>query len=125
IAIAIAIARAIAIAIARVYTKKLSYLFFHTSTSSMDFIASSVQGIISITPKIEIIGTANVNLQSLGRFVPSTANWLIDAAPYQHHNLRQSVNVTSLPFFSFNVPKNTPALSARIITFFPIIILYI
>ena len=76
-------------------------------------------------PKTEIIGTANVNLQSLGRFVPSTANWLIDAAPYQHHNLRQSVNVTSLPFFSFNVPKNTPALSARIITFFPIIILYI
>ena len=86
---------------ARVYTKKLSYLFFHTATSSMDFIASSVQGIISITPKIEIIGTTNVNLQSLGLFVPSTANWLIDAAPYQHHNLRQSVNVTSLPFFFF------------------------
>ncbi len=79
----------------------------------MDLTASSVQGIISITPKIEIIGTANVNLQSLGRFVPSTANWLIDAAPYQHHNLRQSVNVTSLPFFSFNVPKkHTGSISA-------------
>ena len=56
-------------------------------------------------------------------FVPSTASWEMDAAPYQHHNLRQFVNVTSLPFFSFNVPKNTPALSALIITFFPIIIL--
>ncbi len=86
----------------------------------MDLTASSVQGIISITPSIVIVGTTKVNLHSLGLFVPSTASCEMDEAPYQHHNLRQSVNTTSLPFFSFSVPKNTPALSALIITFLPI-----
>jgi polysaccharide deacetylase 2 family uncharacterized protein YibQ len=77
IARAIAIARARAIAIARaramLYFKKTLYLF-HTVTPSIEATAFSVQGMISITPRIVISGTTTVNLQFSGLTVPFTAS---------------------------------------------------
>ena len=90
----------------------------------MDFTASSVHGTISITCITIICGTETVNLHLVGSFVPSSANWLMLAAPSQYQIRRQSFNSHSTPaavsFLLTNVPKNTPARSARIITFFPV-----
>ena len=49
-------------------------------------------------------GTLTVKRHFSGNFVPSTASCETDAAPSQLQILLQSVNVTSLPFFSLNVP---------------------